>query len=182
VPTADNNVYLTFDDGPEVDITDNVIEILNKYNVKATFFCVGENVHKHPDIFSKIINENHAVGNHTYNHLNGWKTKKDIYLENVYKCHKLINTSLFRPPYGRITYPQAFAIKTEFKIVMWSVLTYDFKQNINPEKCLKNSIKNTKKGSIVVFHDNIKAEKTLSYTLPRYIEAMLEKDFVFKTL
>ena len=182
IPSEKKELYLTFDDGPVKGKTHKILDILDDFNIKATFFCVGENIHKHNDDFLALLSKKHVIGNHTYNHLNGWKTKKDVYLKNVDACNKLIESPFFRPPYGRITPLQAFELKDKYKIIMWSVLTYDFNQKLTPDTCLKNSIEKTRNGSIVVFHDNIKAEKNLNYTLPRYIEHFLNKDFVFKTL
>jgi len=182
IPSKDNDVYLTFDDGPVPDITEYVLEVLDKYNIKASFFCVGENVLKNAHIFNTIIQKGHVVGNHTFNHLNGWKTTKKMYLENVEQCQKIIDSHLFRPPYGRISYAQANVLKDKYKIIMWSVLTYDFDKSIPPEKCLTQSIKRIKKGDIIVFHDNIKAEKNMKFGLPRLLEHLLENGYRFKTL
>lgn len=182
IPSETEDIYLTFDDGPVNSITNSVLRILDDFKVKATFFCVGDNVIKYPDCFSELLNSGHVVGNHTHNHLNGWKTNKENYYRNVEDCNKVVRSPLFRPPYGRITYNQASEIKEHYKIIMWSVLSYDFDAKLSANECLKNSITYTRKGSIIVFHDNIKAEKNLSYVLPRYIEYFLKKSYNFKTL
>jgi peptidoglycan/xylan/chitin deacetylase (PgdA/CDA1 family) len=177
-------IYLTFDDGPIPELTPWVLETLNKFEAKATFFCVGENVLKHPDIFKKIISDGHSVGNHTHNHLNAWKNKHDFYIENVKKSQSIIPGNLFRPPYGKITrklIKNPFLIKY-YKIIFWDVLSYDFDQSISPQQCYMNVIKNKKPGSIVVFHDNIKAEKNLKYALPKLLENLKNKGYKFEAI
>lgn len=187
-PNEEHNIYLTFDDGPIPEVTPWVLDILADYDIKATFFCVGDNISKHPRIFQRILDENHSVGNHTYNHLNGWKTSEQDYLDNFNKTQTLIEShnstsKLFRPPYGRITNSQAEAIKNlGFDIIMWSVLSKDYKLNIKPAKVYDNMLTNTKSGSIIVCHDNVKAFEVLKQSLPRTLEAFLGKGFVFGKL
>ena len=185
IPNRENKVYLTFDDGPTPEITEWTLEQLKGYNAKATFFCIGNNIHKHPEIFKKIIQENHAIGNHTYNHLKGWETPTAEYIENTKFCQsEIINhnssiTNLFRPPYGKIKPSQSMILrKLGYKIIMWDVLSCDFDQTITPEKCLDNVIKNVKSGSIIVFHDSVKAEQNLKYVLPKTLAFLKEKGFV----
>ena len=175
-------IYLTFDDGPIPELTPWVLDVLNKYQVKATFFCVGENIIKNPDIFNRIIAEGHQVGNHTHNHLKGWQTKTRDYLANVEKCQALTKTDLFRPPYGRIGRKQYKTLSKQYKMIFWDVLSYDYDKFTNPEKCLENSIKFTQNGSIIVFHDNIKAKDNLKYTLPHYIDYFLKLNYTFVIL
>jgi len=182
-------IYLTFDDGPIPEITPWILDLLKSYNVKATFFCVGDNISKHRDIFSRIIKEGHSIGNHTFNHINGWKNSTKYYLENVMQCEKEINTyypnnlKIFRPPYGKIKPLQAYQlIKKGYKIVLWDVLSGDYSQNISPEQCFQNVIKNISPGSIIVFHDNLKAINTLKYVLPKTLEFLSENNFVCKNL
>lgn len=192
IPNTKNKVYLTFDDGPIPEITEWVLDLLKKENIKATFFCIGNNIRKHPKIFNRIITENHSVGNHTFNHLNGWKTTTKKYLKNIELCQKdffnqlPINNQqplLFRPPYGKIKPWQSNLIRKKgFQIIMWDVLSYDFKTTISPEKCLDNVIQNTENGSIIVFHDSLKAAPNLKHTLPRAIQILKEKGFVFDKL
>ncbi len=178
----EKSIYLTFDDGPIPEVTPWVLDELKKYNAKATFFCIGENVQKHPEIFQRILSEGHSVGNHTFNHLNGWKTATSEYIENVDKAEaqmgnnskfKIQDSRLFRPPYGKITSKQAKILQRKgFKIVMWDIISYDYDANTSPEKCLQNVLKNIKPGSIVVFHDSLKAEKNLRYVLPKVLEVI----------
>ncbi len=166
------SVYLTFDDGPHPSITPAVLKILKKYNAKATFFCIGKNVLEYPEIYAQILADGHAVGNHTHNHFNGWKVATQDYLENIQEASKLIQSKLFRPPYGRITGSQIKTIQASIpgtKVILWDVLTGDFDTDLSPEKCLQYAIKGTTTGSIIVFHDSEKAWKRLEYTLPRFL-------------
>jgi len=186
LPNAEKKIYLTFDDGPIPEVTEWVLNILKHENIKATFFCIGDNIKKHPAIFKKIIAENHAIGNHTFNHLNGWKTAAKEHVENVQLCeeeilkHTHLNSKLFRPPYGKIRNAQASAIqKLGYKIIMWNVLSYDFDNNLNSDDCLLKIIKNTSSGSIIVFHDSIKANNNLKFALPRAIQLLKKKGFIF---
>lgn len=191
IPNTENKIYLTFDDGPIPEITEWVLEELKKNNVKATFFCIGDNIAKHPEIFKKVIGEEHTVGNHTFNHLNGWKTTTERYLENFERCEETIqkwainnlNSKIFRPPYGKIKRAQAKAIrKLGYKIIMWDVLSVDFDSTLSQEKCLENVLSNVRSGSIIVFHDSIKAFKNLEFTLPKTLEFLKEKGFVFDVI
>ncbi len=175
-------IYLTFDDGPVPEITPFVLKELDKYNAKATFFCVGENALKHPDILKEIIEAGHKIGNHTYNHPNGWKSHTTKYIENINKCEEHFTTELFRPPYGRIKPSQLYKLKNSYHIIMWSVLSCDYDQQVSHEKCLDNVLSFTDKGSIVVFHDNLKAKNNLFYTLPLFLKHFKEKGFSFETL
>jgi len=185
IPNREKKVFLTFDDGPTPEITEWVLAQLKKYDAKATFFCIGNNIKKYPDIFQKIIDDNHAVGNHTFNHLKGWETANEIYIENVKKCAQAIcqlkteHCQLFRPPYGKIKPSQSRILrKLGYKIIMWDILSYDFDQTITPEKCLDNVLKNVVNGSIIVFHDSVKAEQNLKYALPKTLAFLKEKGFV----
>jgi peptidoglycan/xylan/chitin deacetylase (PgdA/CDA1 family) len=167
---AEKVIYLTFDDGPVPEATPEILDILNKYDAKATFFLVGDNVRKHPEIFERIRQDGHATGNHTFHHLNGWHISPGAYIEDVYRCRTFFETRLFRPPYGRLTPSQYLLLRKDFKVILWSVLTYDFHRHITPEQCLKNAIDNTHSGSIVVFHDSLKALEKVRYALPRFLE------------
>lgn len=175
LPTVEKVIYLTFDDGPVPGATEFVLENLAKFNAKATFFCIGDNIRKHPEIFARIISEGHQVGNHTFNHLKGWITPTEKYVENVKQFEQQLlaakqpATNLFRPPYGRITRSQIAALASH-KIVMWDVLSYDYQKSGRVERQFKGTIKATRPGSIVVFHDSFKAEPKMHYILPRYLE------------
>nr|WP_294774232.1 polysaccharide deacetylase family protein [uncultured Flavobacterium sp.] len=188
IPNRDKKVFLTFDDGPIPEVTEWTLAQLKKYNAKATFFCIGDNIQKHPDIFQKVIEHGHAIGNHTFNHLKGWKISLEDYIENTKKCSETISKlqtpnskhyQLFRPPYGKIKPAQAKALrKLNYKIIMWDIISMDFAQNISQEDCLNNVLKNVESGSIIVFHDSIKAWKNLEYALPKTLEFLKEKGFV----
>lgn len=182
---SEKAIYLTFDDGPIPDVTDFVLKTLADYNAKGTFFCIGDNIRKHPDVFDRLIAAEHRIGNHTYNHLKGWKTSDAIYLNNFEQCQTLTRTSLFRPPYGRIKKSQIKAIKThhpQMKIIMWDVLSGDFDTASSAEQCFQNVMKHTKNGSIIVFHDSLKAFERLKYALPKSLEYFQKQGFSFKTL
>lgn len=180
--TSSKTIYLTFDDGPIPVVTPWVLDTLKAFDAKATFFCVGDNVKKHPEIFSDIKSQGHHIGNHTLKHLNGWKNSMPVYVDDVMKCDELVNSSLFRPPYGKISASQHRFLKKHFRFVFWTVLSGDFDQNITPEKCLENLNKYTKEGSIIVFHDSIKAKNNLFYSLPLFLEKFTSKGFKFKVI
>ena len=175
-------IHLTFDDGPIPETTEWILNTLKQHQAKATFFCVGDNVRKFPDLYEKIIWEGHRVGNHTFNHLNGWKTDTDEYLNNIKKAKKHIHSRLFRPPHGMIKISQVQELKKEYDIVMWDVLSMDYDQKITPEQCLQNVTSNAKPGSIVVFHDSIKSWKNLQYALPKTLAYYTEKGYSFESL
>ena len=191
VPNTENKIYLTFDDGPIPEITVWVLEELKKHDAKATFFCIGHNIEKHPEIFEKVINEGHSIGNHTFNHLNGWKTSTEEYLKNTFLCEEQILESkicnlkpkLFRPPYGKIKPSQSKKLRRlGYKIIMWDVLSADYDTSISPEKCLENVLQNVSSGSIIVFHDSVKAFPNLEYTLPKALKYWTAIGFVFDTI
>ena len=183
IPSKYNNLYLTFDDGPTPEVTLWVLNELDKYNAKATFFCIGRNVDRHPEIYTEIIKRGHAVGNHTYSHLKGWQTKNREYIEDVDLASQFITSKLFRPPYGKIGRKQIKAIKSKgYKIFMWDVLSEDYNTQISPENCLNNVLKYTRNGSIIVFHDSIKGSKNLYPTLPTVLETYTEQGFEFHKL
>ncbi|MBI2271732.1 MAG: polysaccharide deacetylase family protein [Bacteroidetes bacterium] len=182
IPTAEKKIYLTFDDGPIPEVTPWVLDILKKHNAKATFFCIGQNVEKNPDLYKRISDEGHSTGNHTYNHLNGWKTRNSEYFSNIEKCSALVRSKLFRPPYGKIKKSQISDLRSQYSLVMWDVLSYDFDQSVSPEKCLSNVIRYSREGSIIVFHDSLKAQRNLEYALPKAIEQLSLKGFSFEAL
>jgi peptidoglycan-N-acetylglucosamine deacetylase len=191
VQNTERKIYLTFDDGPTPQVTEWTLDILKKENIKATFFCIGKNIENHPDIFQKVIDDGHAIGNHTFNHRNGWKTKTKEYLENIEQCESTIqnngskkqNTKLFRPPYGKVTLKQSVKLrKAGYRIIMWDILTADFDTTVSPENCLENAIQKVEPGSIIVFHDSLKAKTNLEYALPKAIKFLKEKGFVFDSI
>lgn len=196
IATTQNVIYLTFDDGPTPEITNWTLDVLKTYHAKATFFCIGNNIKKHPDIFQNILNNGHAVGNHTLNHVKGWKTNIQLYLTEVASTQALIDkaicntakytsqgANLFRPPFGKITNSQGKALlNLGYKIIMWDILTFDWKTNITKEACLKNAISKTGNGSVIVFHDSVKAAKNMQYVLPKMLKHFSEKGYVFKSL
>ncbi|MDY0103711.1 MAG: polysaccharide deacetylase family protein [Lentimicrobium sp.] len=175
-------IFLTFDDGPIPEVTPVVLQILEQFNAKATFFCVGDNVEKYPDIYQQILDSGHATGNHTFHHLNGWKTSVEDYVKDINKCESLVNSNLFRPPYGRIRPSTIKHLRNDYRIVMWSVLTGDYDKMLAPDKVLENAIGHTTDGSIVVFHDSLKAADRLYYALPRFLEHFSQKGFTFSTI
>ncbi|MCK6617527.1 MAG: polysaccharide deacetylase family protein [Cyclobacteriaceae bacterium] len=188
LPGKTPTLYLTFDDGPVPGPTEFVLDVLHTHGIKATFFCIGDNIRKHPDVFQRVLNAGHGVGNHTFNHLNGWKTSASAYVANTKKFSEQValinvglNINLFRPPYGRLTHRQIRLLR-DYRIIMWDVLTHDYNRGLTPERCLKNSLQAIRNGSIVVFHDSLKAERNLTYVLPRFIEACLERGYTFKLI
>jgi len=181
--TNEKILYLTFDDGPTPEITDWTLEILKSFNAKATFFCVGDNVNSYPEIYDRITNDGHAVGNHTYNHIKGWKSTTQEYLDNIEKAATLISSKLFRPPYGQILPKQSNAIsKQDYKIIMWNILSQDWDSTISKEKCASNVINNATKGDIVVFHDSVKASHNMMYSLQMVLEHFSKNGYVFKRI
>ncbi len=178
INTDEKVVYLTFDDGPIPDITEKILLALDIFDAKATFFCVGENVKKYPDIYKKITDSGHTVGNHTFSHLNGLKTSTEEYIENIEKASEYIDSKLFRPPHGRMKSSQQSIIEKEYDIVLWDVLSYDFNNKISKEKCFSNVKHFTRPGSIIVFHDNIKATNNMFYALTQSL--LLYKEFGYR--
>lgn len=180
-----HRIYVTFDDGPIPIVTPFVLNILRQYNAKATFFCIGDNVRKHPDVFEQVKNAGHSIGNHTFNHLKGWKTDNKTYVENFLKADELLHADLFRPPYGRIKKSQVKLIRTTrpgTKIIMWDVLSGDFDAELKPETCLQHVLRYTRNGSIIVFHDSLKAYDRLEYVLPRAMEEWSKRGYEFGLL
>lgn len=181
-------IYFTFDDGPTEHITNWTLDVLKQYNAKATFFCIGKNIENHQEIYTKIIEQGHSIGNHTHNHKNGLNTPTKEYIENTLLAEQLIqkahqNLKLFRPPYGKIKKKQARKLQSlGYKIIMWDVLSADFDTSISKEKCLNNVLKNAKNGSIIVFHDSKKAAEKLQYALPKALSFFSEKGYEFKAI
>jgi peptidoglycan-N-acetylglucosamine deacetylase len=187
LPARQNEVYLTFDDGPHPTITPWVLNELKRFNARATFFCIGNNVQQFPGIYEMIINEGHAVGNHTYHHANGWKTEEKKYLKDIEDASVVIHSNLFRPPYGRIKSKQAQQIRSAMRsdnarIIMWDVLSGDFDQHYSGEQCVANVLENTGPGAIIVFHDSEKAFQNLEYALPRVLEYLNDAGYIFKKI
>lgn len=183
IDSTKKTLYLTFDDGPTLGITEWVLDCLKSYNLKATFFCIGKNVELYPEIYNRILEEGHSIGNHTFNHLKGWKTNTEHYVDDVEKASTLIKSNLFRPPYGRLKPKQSkILVKSGFKIIMWSVLSLDWDKNITQKQCYENVIRKSSSGDIIVFHDSVKASKNMKYALPKVLEYFSEKGFEFKRI
>lgn len=177
VPTEVNEIFITFDDGPTAGVTDKVLELLNDYQAEATFFCLGKNVEKEPKLFQRILNEGHAAGNHTYNHLNGWNTNSDDYFQDIYACSEVFESKLFRPPYGKIKSRQLKKLSKEFQIIMWSSLSLDYNSKYSAQDCLNFATKDLKAGDIIVFHDSLKAEENMLYALEGTLKLARKKGF-----
>ena len=175
-------IYLTFDDGPIPEVTPWVLDTLRSFDAKATFFCVGDNVRKHPEIYDMVIHAGHTVGNHTLNHLSGWATENITYFHNIRHCARMVNSGLFRPPYGKLKPSQAQFLQRHYRIIMWDVLSGDFDRDIRPEDCAQNVIQHAEAGSIVVFHDSIKAEANLRHALPMVLEHFTREGYTFQSL
>ena len=175
-------IYLTFDDGPIPETTQWVLKTLENFNAKATFFCVGDNVKKYPHLYNQILAKGHAVGNHTFNHIKGWTTETGEYIKNTFKADSIINSELFRPPHGMIKKSQIQLLKDNFKIIMWNVLSMDYDKRISPNQCLKNVTNNAKSGSIVVFHDSIKARRNMQFALPKTLEYFSNEGYSFSEI
>lgn len=182
VKTNDKVLYLTFDDGPHPSITPMVLGILEEYNAKATFFCVGDNVTKYPEIFNEIISKGHAVGNHTFNHIKGWQSTNQSYIDNIKKAAEVIPSNLFRPPFGRIKPSQIKLLKKDYRIIMWSILTRDYDKSLNPYTALKHLNKLTKPGDVVVFHDSEKAKENMLVMLKGMLQHFNQQQYRFKAL
>lgn len=203
MPTDQKVIYLTFDDGPTPEITNWTLDLLKSYHAKATFFCIGNNIEKHPSLFKEILKEGHAVANHTFHHPNGWKTNTDGYVKEVSKTQDIINAlipnshipnsnsqtsainiqKLFRPPYGKITSKQGKRILAlGYKIIMWDVLAFDWKDSISDEQCAQNVISKAEPGSIVVFHDSVKASKRMKYGLTKTLEHFSKEGYEFRSI
>jgi peptidoglycan/xylan/chitin deacetylase (PgdA/CDA1 family) len=190
IPGKEKILYLTFDDGPHPVVTPFVLETLKQYNAKATFFCIGKNVAAHPDIYSNILNEGHRVGNHTFNHLNGWKVTDELYLKNIFEAGRYIDSSLFRPPYGKITRFQVkllsgirnSPVTSNFNIIMWDVLSGDFDVALLGSTCSQNVIRNAQPGSVIVFHDSEKAFPRLKEALPKTLEHFSKNGYRFEVI
>lgn len=190
LPTERNELYLTFDDGPIPGPTEFVLDTLKRYALKATFFCIGNNISKYPEIFQRLAGEGHRIGNHTFNHVSGWSIRAADYLEDISRCDELLyevglqapgQGRLFRPPYGRISFKQ-IKLLSERPVVMWDVLSADYNQRLSAEKCFRNTLNAIRPGSIIVYHDSLKAERNLTYSLPRIIDECLNRGYMFSPI
>ena len=178
--TLNKNIWLTFDDGPSPHVTPWILSILKKENIKATFFLIGQKIEEFPELVGAIVKDGHTIANHSYSHKNGWLTNKEKYLEDIERCQALMpNNKLFRPPYGKITKAQIAVLKEKYKIILWDVLSYDFKQNTNPKIVQENIIKNTSAGSIIVMHNNQMSFKNLQPILEKTIQKLKIKGYNF---
>ena len=182
MPADRKEIFLTFDDGPIPEVTPWVLETLASFGARATFFCVGDNVRKYPEIYKQVIREGHGVGNHTLNHLSGWSTENISYFHNIRHCARVVNSGLFRPPYGKLRPSQIQFLQRHYQIIMWDVLSGDFDRDLKPEECFQNVIQNAGPGSIVVFHDSLKAETNLKYALPLVLDHFKKEGYTFVAL
>jgi peptidoglycan/xylan/chitin deacetylase (PgdA/CDA1 family) len=181
MPSGKKELYLTFDDGPTMEHSRWILDQLNSFNAKATFFCIGNNIEKHPEVFQDILNSGHRVGNHSYDHIHNWKTSQKVIREDFKRCQELHGFDLYRPPYGEFS-PKLLRAVPKLPIVLWDVLTEDYNPKRSPEFCLEKSLRKTRDGSIVVLHDSDKAWERMSYVLPRYLKHFSEKGYTFKAL
>jgi peptidoglycan/xylan/chitin deacetylase (PgdA/CDA1 family) len=185
IPTEKKIIYLSFDDGPHPIATPFVLDELKKYHARATFFCIGKNVLEQPQMYKRVLEEGHRVGNHTHNHLNGWKVTDKVYIQDIRQASKYIDSNLFRPPYGRISHFQIANLKSkafDFKIIMWDVLSADFDPKISSQRCSENVIRHATPGSVVVFHDSAKALDKMSNALPKVLSHFSEKGYIFESI
>jgi len=182
VPTTSNELYLTFDDGPTPGVTEKALNLLERFQARATFFCLGKNVVENPTLYARVIEAGHAIGNHSFDHPDGWKTGQLAYLRNVIRASQVIESRLFRPPYGRITPAQVSALKKHYRLVMWDVLSADFDVSKTPQQCLQHVIQHAIAGSIVVFHDSVKAERNMLYALEGTLEHFSARGYILRAL
>ncbi len=182
IKTDEKALYYTFDDGPIPGLTPKILEILEKYSAKATFFMVGDNIGKHPEIYKQVVVAGHAIGNHSYNHIKGWSNSNFTYYRNILKAAAMHQTKLLRPPYGQISHRQSKILARRFNIILWTVLSGDYDKNTSPQKCLKNIINNAKSGSIIVMHDNLKAEANVLFALEESLKYYSKLGYSFKNL
>lgn len=182
IQPTENDIYFTFDDGPHPEITPWVLQQLKEYGAKATFFLVGENAAKYPEVVQQIVAEGHHIGNHTYNHIKGWNTSSYKYFKNTLKCEDHFTTPLFRPPHGRITRSQHRQLSKKYRIIMWSVLSGDYDRQLKPKKIIDGVVNNTEPGSVIVFHDSVKAERNLRASLPETLKRLRKKGFTSKVI
>lgn len=182
IPSNHKDIYLTFDDGPHPEITEFVLNELRRVGAKATFFCIGKNAEAHPRFLEKIRREGHSIGNHSYSHLNGWRSGFSDYISDVQKCDAIVKSPLFRPPYGRISWRQFFKIKSSYKVILWDVLALDYRQDLDADHCINIVMKHVSNGSIVTFHDSEKAWPRLKYALPEILNRLISQGFTLKAI
>ncbi len=182
IPNDENAIYLTFDDGPTPEVTEKALDLLKMYDAKATFFCLGKQVKAYPEIYQRILDEGHAVGNHTINHIKRHYYNSKSFIKEIDSASKLIDSHLFRPPYGQIQMFQARLLKDRYKIIMWSVLSGDFDEKVSKEDCVETVMKHTKSGSVIVFHDSVKAGEKMLYCLSSILEAFTQEGYIFKKI
>lgn len=180
--SAEKNIYLTFDDGPTPGVTEKVLELLDKYNAKATFFGLGRNVDRYPELFNQIIEKGHSIGNHSFSHVKGWKVKNQEYFQDIQLASEIINSKLFRPPYGQIKPSQTRKLKDKYTIIMWNILSGDYNKKIKPNQIIRRVLRSVRPGSIIVFHDSIKASNNLFNSLPAILEELASRGYVFKRI
>lgn len=179
---CNDSVFLTFDDGPTPEVTQWVLDQLRKYDAKATFFCIGKNAELYPDIFEKIKSDGHIIGNHTYSHNKGWGMGCERYVEDVDLANEVLKATLVRPPYGRVTRAQVRRLSQRYHLIMWDILSRDYSKVVSPQKCVREVVPHLRAGSIIVFHDSVKASKNLYYALPIVLEAIKEKGLKCKSI
>ena len=179
--TDQKKIWITFDDGPDEKVTPYLIDVLGKFGIKATFFIIGNQAKKYPELVKLIINNGHKIGNHSFSHLNGFSTNNNKYLEDVEQAKKYIDSDIFRPPFGKITPFQIKNLKKDFKIIMWDIMSWDFKENIYPNKIYKNVIDNVENGSIILFHNNLKSYNNLKNSLELILEKLKDKGYQFSS-
>lgn len=182
MPPGEKKLYLSFDDGPTPVITEKVLDILAAHGAKATFFCIGRNAERHPGILQRILDEGHAVGNHTYSHLKGWYSTNRAYFDDIRLCAQFVPSALYRPGYGMITPSQVRHLRKQYQIVLWDVMSYDFDPKTSPEACLRNVLRYARPGSVIVFHDSVKASEKVLYALPRVLETFEGKGVGFEAI
>ena len=175
-------IYITFDDGPVPEVTPLVLDLLDKHNIKATFFCVGDNVRKHPEVYAEVLRRGHKTGNHTFNHIKGFSFSEDEYVANVEKAAEYIDSELFRPPYGRIKRSQIKRLQSKYEIIMWDLITYDYDRKLSKESILRSVKHYSRNGSIIVFHDSIKAKDNMLAVLPMAIEYWNSQGYTYGVL
>ena len=182
MPEDEHALYLTFDDGPHPETSHLILDILKEHKAKASFFCVGENVSRYPETYKQIRDAGHAVGNHAYNHLKGWETGTAEYVENIRKCSEVVNSTLFRPPYGKMKRAQQKILRKQYDIIMWTVLSRDYDPKVDANTCLEQTWKHTRPGAIILFHDSLKTIDKIKFVLPAYLSRAREAGYALKVL